>query len=78
MTGPPQLEVGVSQPTGRRNRGPDNRAGCSGRTPQKGHEIETNRDGHQLRQVATPLVGESASDRGFELTWSRHGAFPFR
>jgi hypothetical protein len=30
-----------------------------------GHAFETKCGGHRLRQVATPLVRESASDRGF-------------
>jgi hypothetical protein len=41
--------------------------GCSRQMPQKGHEIETNRDRHQLRQVAAPLLREWGSDKRFEI-----------
>jgi hypothetical protein len=34
---------------------------------EKGHAFETKCGGHQLRQVATQLVKESASDKGFEV-----------
>jgi hypothetical protein len=37
------------------------------RVTAKGHPFETNCGGHRLRQVATLLVRESASDRGFEV-----------
>ena|ERR1700746_414254 len=35
--------------------------------PQKGHSFETNCGGHRLRQLATPLVRESVSDKRFEI-----------
>jgi hypothetical protein len=40
--------------------------GCSSPT-QKGHTIETNRDGHKLRQVAVPQVGGPIGDTEFEI-----------
>jgi hypothetical protein len=45
--------------------------GRSGPTPEKGHAIETNRDGHQLRQFTNPQVGEPIGDAEFEILHMR-------
>jgi hypothetical protein len=54
----------LDESTRRGRDGPENRAGLL-RPHTIGHTIETNRDGHKLRQVAVPQVGEPIGDTEF-------------